>query len=261
MSLDSASRHPEPAFLAQSRSRRRPLHQSQLLADQLREHIAAAALPEGARLPSERELMQATGYSRATVREALRLLADQGLVRTRPGPNGGVFVARPGPDRLAHSLGILLEASHVDLAQLLEARVELESAAARLAAARITDDELRALRESCGRFAAAVERADLDACVEENLEFHVRVVAASHNEVLVLLHDAIRELVRVSTRDPVYSLEVQRQVVRAHDRIVDALEARDAEAAARRVRKHLAAFEVYLQQTNQYELLRRRFRL
>lgn len=241
--------------------RRRMLYQSQLLAEQIRGMIAKSALDEGDRLTTEQDLIETTGYSRATVREALRILASEGLIRTRPGPNGGVFVARPGNDRVTHSLGLVLEASRVDMGSLLEARVELESSAARLAAIRVTDDEIRELKASCARFVTGLEKGDWDACVEENLHFHIKVVEASKNDVMILLHSAIRDLIRISTFEPVFSVQAQQDVAAAHQRIVEALEQHDPDLASRRVRKHLAAFEEYLRETGQYVILQRKFRI
>lgn len=209
---------------------------------------------------TEQELIQSTGYSRATVREALRILADQGLIRTRPGPNGGIFVARPSTDHLARSLGIVLEASRVDLAQLIEARIELESTAGRLAAVRITSHQLKKLRDSCNRLAAALDQGDPDAFLQENLAFHTMLMEASHNEVLVLLHGAIRNLIRISMERYPHSPETDREVLRAHEAIVDGLDRHDPEVVATRIRKHLQAHQTELE-ANQYRELQRQFRI
>ena len=231
------------------------------LAGLIQAHIASEQLAAGARLGRERDLIQWSGRSRATVREAVRLLADQGLVATRPGPAGGIFVAAPGPEHVARSLGILLESTQVSLAELLEARVEIEAAAAALAARRREPGDVAALAASCERFARLIADGHHVGQVEENLVFHAAVASACHNPVLSALHDAIRDLVRVSTVEPAYEAAVAREVLGAHERIAAAIAAGDEAAAARRVRRHLAAFETYLRGTNQYQLIRQRFRL
>lgn len=230
------------------------------LAAELRERIAREGLEGGARLGSEQDVIVWSGRSRATVREALRLLADQGLVRARPGPKGGIFVATPGPDHVARSLGILLQTSRVALAELLEARVEIEAVAVGIAAQRRTPEDLALLDASCTRLAALAEHRKSEQAVEENLAFHTALVAASHNTVLTVLQLAIRDLIRASTMEPAYSPEVEMEVAEAHRRIVDALRRQDAAAATRRIRRHLRAFEEYLRGTGQYALLQRRFR-
>lgn len=244
---------------AQALARRAPL-EAESLADELRARIAREGLAEGTPLGREQDLILGSGRSRATVREAVRLLADQGLVYTRPGPKGGIFVATPGPDHVARALGILLQTSRVALAELLEARLEIEAAAAGIAALRRTPEDLSRMDESCARLAALAQSGDSDAAVEENLWFHSALVAASHNTVLAVLQGAIHDLVRLSTVEPTYTRAVESEVAKAHGRIVDALRQRDAQAAGRRVRRHLLAFEEYLRTTDQYALLRQRFR-
>ena len=77
---------------------------SKQIAEQLREAIVSGQLEIGDRLPTEDELAQRYGVSRPSVREALKRLAAQNLVRARRGPTGGNFVVRPSFDELAESL-------------------------------------------------------------------------------------------------------------------------------------------------------------
>jgi len=73
---------------------------SDVLADDLRERILRGDFPEGTALPPERELVNQTRMSRATIREALRILEVQGLVRIKTGRAGGAYVSRPGHNEL-----------------------------------------------------------------------------------------------------------------------------------------------------------------
>lgn len=179
----------------------------------------------------------------------------------RPGPKGGIFVATPRSDRVAHSLGIVLSASRVSIAELLEARVELEAAAGGMAAGRATAEDMAELSRSLARFEQVLAAGDASLQVEENLTFHERLVQASHNTVLVALHEALHALIQVSTRQPVYSVSAASDVLQAHRRIVAALAEGDGEAAMRRIRRHLAAFTAYLHASGQEDLLRQQFTL
>ena len=93
------------------------------VADQLRELIVAGELARGERLPNEKVLAGEFGVSRATVREALRLLAAQNLIRTAKGAGGGSYVTLPTADHISEffrsSLNLLAEAQHVALDELL----------------------------------------------------------------------------------------------------------------------------------------------
>ncbi len=110
------------------------------VADDLRGQIMRGAVAAGERLPSESELGIAFGVSRSTVREALRVLASEHLIETRRGVRGGSFVAAPDPARIVEdiggALGVLVTTPHLRMEDLLEARLLLEPAAARLAAQR-----------------------------------------------------------------------------------------------------------------------------
>src|SRR6201994_1562677 len=79
-----------------------------VLANELRERILNGEFAEGAALPPERELVAQTRMSRATVREALRILQVQGLVRVKAGRAGGTFVQLPGRDAVAKSVSLLI---------------------------------------------------------------------------------------------------------------------------------------------------------
>ena len=231
------------------------------LAAEIHDRIGDQGLAAGDFLGRERDLVAWSGRSRGTVREALRVLAEQGLIVTRPGPAGGVFVSAPGPGGVVKSLGILLTSTPVSLAALLEARTEIEAAAVALAAARRTAGDVAALAESCDRFAGFVAARDHRREVEENLVFHSAMVAASGNPVLAALHAALHDLVRRSTMEPAYGPEAAGGVLAVHRRILAAVEQGDAAAAVRRLRRHLDAFSAYLRESNQYDPMQQRFRL
>src|SRR5215212_4514192 len=121
-----------------------------MLADALRARILTRELLPGQRLPIEPDLADEYDVSRSTVREALRVLASQGLVITTRGVSGGSFVAYPSPkqmsDYLHASLGLFAESEDLAVDALLEARDLLEVPAAGLAALRRTASDLDTLR-------------------------------------------------------------------------------------------------------------------
>ena len=120
------------------------------VADQLRSLIVTGRLPQGGRLPPETQLARELGVSRATVREALRLLAAQGLVRTAKGQTGGSYVTLPTVDHISESLSsnitLLADARDLTLEELIEVRELLEVPAARLAARRRREGDVERLR-------------------------------------------------------------------------------------------------------------------
>ena len=99
---------------------------SDVLAGELRERILTGELAEGDPLPAERELVIQAQMSRATVREALRILEVQNLVRVKAGRAGGAFVQRPTSKSMANSVSMLIRGRRIKLVDLMETREALE---------------------------------------------------------------------------------------------------------------------------------------
>ncbi|MEV4189191.1 GntR family transcriptional regulator, partial [Streptosporangium canum] len=114
----------------------------QALAADLRDRIVSGEFQPGDRLPIEPDLCVRYGVSRSTVREALRLLASQNLIRTVRGTTGGSFVAHPDPDHISAYLETSFDLMRVGIGQLMEIRELLEVPAAGLAALRRTGADL-----------------------------------------------------------------------------------------------------------------------
>jgi len=126
--------------------------QYELVAERLRDRVVHGDLRPGERLPNEAALATDFGVSRATVREALRVLAAQNLIRTSKGAGGGSYVTLPSVGHISESLrsgiGLLASVDDVTLDELLEARELLEIPAARAAAGRRDEEHLAAMRDS-----------------------------------------------------------------------------------------------------------------
>src|SRR5271166_2410301 len=111
---------------------------SDVLAGQLRERTLNGELVEGTPLPAERELVRQTQMSRATVREALRILEVQNLVRVRTGRAGGAYIQRPTTKSMASSVTLMIRGQQIKLVDLMETREALEPFCAELAARKRT---------------------------------------------------------------------------------------------------------------------------
>ena len=214
---------------------------SELLAAQLRERILAGEIGEGDPLPTERELALQSGLSRASVREALRILDIEGLISTRLGRNGGSAVRRPTQEVVARSVNLFIRGQKVLFRSLLETREALEPTCARLAALRRTDQGLGTLEELQRRLEASYH--DLPAFLQANLEWHLAVARASQNELLAAFMAAISDALHAGTDlENFNSDEVRAAVIRAHRRVTDAIRGGDADAAARRMARHVGAY-------------------
>lgn len=218
-----------------------------VLAERLQEQILAGAYTAGAALPTERELVLATGLSRGSVREALRILEAQGLVRTRAGRYGGSVVSRPTDALLASHINLFAKGHGVSLRALVEARQALEPMVAYLAARNRTDDDLTELR----RISALLDDAamtDVGRFLEENANWHGALAAASHNDLLRAFISSISGLMMDASRiENFASQDVRQLVTQAHSRILLAIEAQDADAARRRAERDVQAYAKYLE--------------
>jgi GntR family transcriptional repressor for pyruvate dehydrogenase complex len=214
---------------------------SDVLANELRERILEGELSEGTALPPERELVAQTRMSRATVREALRTLQVQGLVRIKAGRAGGAFVQRPGRDAVAKSVTLLIRGQQFRLAALLETREAIEPFCARLAARNRTDADLVRLDEA--NEALADQSGSLARFLQANVDWHVGVATASHNELLAGLMTALSRAIYTSTENERFvDATVRHETARAHRSITEAIRAKDSDAAVRRMERHVYAY-------------------
>jgi DNA-binding FadR family transcriptional regulator len=180
------------------------------------------------------------GVSRATVREALRLLAAQNLIRTAKGATGGSYVTVPSADHLSESLrsgiGLLAGTDDVSLEELLEARELLEVPAARLAAARRREEDIERLR-------AAIPAEPLRLGTAEqfvyNQDFHSGVIEACGNTLLSIAAQPIFGVLQTSLARSTLGSRFHRAVNDHHRAITAAIDASDAESAGREMLEHL----------------------
>lgn len=206
-------------------------------ADQLRRRLQAGEWAVGAKLPGETTLAAELGIGRSTVREALRMLAGQGMLRPRQG--AGVFVERTEPDADGWEAVLRREA----VAAVVEVRAAIEIEAARLAAVRATDEDVAAMRRALGLRATASGASDRD-FVAADTAVHRAIVAAAHNPVLSELFETLVPRIADAMVDMIGLLGLRDRDATPdtdeHVALVDAIASGDVEAAARISRAHLS---------------------
>ena len=191
----------------------------------LRAQITSGEWPVGSRIPTEPELVEQLGVARNTVREAVRALSHNGLLDIRQG--SGTYVV--ATSELA---GVMQRRfAEADPRHIAELRSTLESAAARLAAERRTEKDLRQLDALLLRREEAWESGDKEAFVAADATFHLAVVSASHNDVMTAMYADLGEVLRDWLREDVGE-ELTPETHMDHSRLLDAIRAGDAEAAA-----------------------------
>jgi DNA-binding FadR family transcriptional regulator len=219
------------------------------VADQLRELIVGGSLQPGDRLPNEAALAHDFGVSRATVREALRVLAAQSLIRTSKGAAGGSYVTLPTVDHISAfvhaNVNLLTESQEVTLEELLEARELVEVPATRLAAERRSDLDLERLKATVP---ADEPRLGTQEEFAYNSEFHSCVIEASGNALLAIAAQPIFSVLQTNLARSTLGRQFHRGIHEQHGRIIEAVEASDAAAAEREMRDHLRFLRPYYEQ-------------
>jgi DNA-binding FadR family transcriptional regulator len=180
------------------------------------------------------------GVSRATLREALRLLGAENLIRTAKGAGGGSFVTVPSADDLSESLrsglGRLAHAEHVTLEELLEARELLEVPAARLAARRRAAEDVERLHES---IPSEPLRLGTQEQFVYNRDFHAVVIESCGNTMLSIAAQPIFQVLQTHLSRSKLGREWHRSINEHHRSIAAAIEAGDESAAGDEMYDHL----------------------
>ncbi|QVQ27471.1 FadR family transcriptional regulator [Achromobacter deleyi] len=211
------------------------------LADQLYgqifEQIVSGGLNVGDKLPSENEISERFGVSRPVVREALLRLRADGLVTAHQGL--GTFVSHQPAPRLKTFNDVQNVSAYL---RAQEVRVALEGDAARLAALRRTDEQLKKIADTHAAFADSLARGQVSA--EADLAFHASIAEASGNDfylgVLESIHESISGFMRLTlnlTRTG--SRQRAQRVVDEHASILDAIREQDGERARVAMQFHL----------------------
>lgn len=211
----------------------------QALAGAIREQILSGKLRSGDMLPNERELVDQSGLSRGSVREAMRILETQGLVATSVGRNQGRRAVSPSQNVVRNSIDLFIRGRRIPFTSLMETFETLAPSICALAAANRTDADIAALRERQENLKTTLGAKRF---VQANLEWHVGISRASHNPLL----SAIYEGLGPNLIDPhvagFTSKEVRIATRGAVDRIQDCIVAGDAEAARRKMLSHVRAY-------------------
>ncbi len=206
------------------------------IVQQIEESVLNGSLKPGDQLPAERDLAQRLGVSRTAVREAVKTLREKGLVEAYSGR--GTFVTDGTSQAARQSFDLMVKIGQQEGSpHLAELRLILEPGIAALAAERVKEEDLTALREAV----AVMDRAQKqpEAYIEADLDFHLALAEAVANPLILSLIDSIVGLLR-EQRIKIFNVEGGPQRGQFHHkRILEAMERRDPETARSAMRAHL----------------------
>jgi GntR family transcriptional regulator, transcriptional repressor for pyruvate dehydrogenase complex len=213
---------------------------SAVIARQIVRDIAQQRLAPGTTLESESAMLRRYQVARASLREALRILETQGLIRIKPGPGGGPVVSDVDAGDFGRMATLFFQVNDIRFAELVEARLILEPMMARLAAVREhsgDEAELRAIVK------AGFEADDDVSWRAASRAFHDKVLSMSGNGMLNLFAGALHAIFADRVSGLHYTGRRREQVKKIHAEIADAIVAGDADVAERLMREHMTDYK------------------
>lgn len=223
------------------------LKKSELIAKELRNQIIRGDLQEGDSLPSEADLIEQFGISRPTLREALRILEADALVTVRRGSRGGPVVHLPGPEIAARHFGLVLQAQDTELSDVFRARQLIEPPAVRIVVDEASKKAPKFLRGITDQEWQALEKNDILLLSHYATRFHEGIVSLTGNKTLLLIMQILNGVYHkhmsaeyMATSEMVDSTKAAKLSIKAHEHLIELIEAGDADAAATYWRDHLA---------------------
>ncbi|MEA1939121.1 MAG: FadR/GntR family transcriptional regulator, partial [Candidatus Caldatribacteriota bacterium] len=181
-------------------------------------------LQPGDKLPTERELAEKLSISRGSLREAFRVLESRGLIKSKPG--GGRYIREIRKNGRTNTANIISSLEKSSILELLEAREIFEVKIAKLAAQRVTAEELELIEKALNKMNEEEKLKD-DEKTESDTEFHLAIARASHNFVFVDIIELHLDLLR-DTREKTQQIPGRREKRwREHQAILQAIKERD----------------------------------
>lgn len=214
--------------------------------DQIRRQVADGSLQPGHRLPGERDLAAQFDISRSGVREALRSLELAGMVEARTGVNGGFFIKSGEPDGITQAVRDMVALGQMPTSSVTEARIELTCVAIRLACQRATPAELDAIEADIDFHTELFRQGRGSRNTHSVGTFYRLLARATHNEVIVMLVDALSEIVRtlLARIDP----RPREDIIQVRRKVLRCLRAGAADEACAVMTLHLQNLNDYLEE-------------
>lgn len=209
---------------------------SEQVADLIQGKILGDNLEIGTGLPSEKDLAGEFQVSRSVIREALRILESSGLIITKKGPTGGIFVADTYHKPITNSIHNLITSGRVTIDHLFDVRLLIEPHIAMEAALHARDKDMQRLRELIEDSSRHAD--DPLHLKKNNLKFHLMLAKASGNPVLSLLLESVFELLVKLTLD-FLDLSLERHFFQSHEHIFQVIAQKEPENAKMLIREDI----------------------
>lgn len=214
-----------------------PPKRSEAIAQRIVHMISAEGLKKGDPLPIESDMHESFGVGRSTLREALRVLEQQGVIDIRAGRGGGPTVGSPDSRHLASTLALLMQFSNTPFRSILETREHIEPIAAALCAKNGNLRVIEGLRQSVDKMFDDI--ADEQSFLYENHRFHELMAEGAQNPMIGYFLNSLDWIIDGVRLGVTYSRASRKHVAEVHDEICRAIESGDSDAARDAMTQHM----------------------
>jgi DNA-binding FadR family transcriptional regulator len=222
-----------------------PPKRSEVIAQRIVRMIKDEGLKTGEALPIEAEMHESFGVGRSTLREALRVLEQQGVIDIRPGRGGGPTVGSPDSRHLASTLALLMQFSDTPFRSVLQTREYIEPIAAALCAENRDLRVVEGVRQSVDKMFDGL--ADEELFLYENHRFHELIAEGAQNPLITYFINSLDWIIDGVRLGVTYSRASRKHVAEVHDEIAAAIEAGDAGAARDAMAQHMAETHAFFE--------------
>ncbi|MBW2443349.1 MAG: FadR family transcriptional regulator, partial [Deltaproteobacteria bacterium] len=217
--------------------------------EQIQEAILDGRLTAGQTLPAERELKEMFSISRGTLREALRVLEQKGLIEIRLGVGGGSVVKAVDTDQISESLGLLIRSQQVSLNHLAQFREDVEGIVAGHAAENHTAEDIHQLKELLQNASRCLKKgpSQRNAFIDIDKRIHLTMARITGNPVYISVLHSIHDNIH-RYYDRFLSMDIPELEENYNDlcELVKAIENGEAERARHLAKQHVQRFNQYM---------------
>jgi DNA-binding FadR family transcriptional regulator len=216
--------------------------------EQIQDAILTGKLLPGNKLPAERELKDMFNTSRGTLREALRVLEQKGLIEIKLGVSGGAIVKRIDTDPVVASLALLIRSGKVSLEHLTEFRIKLEGSLVELAASRATKKDITELERLFDEAKAYYKRSDWEKFLKTDERMHTYIGTMTRNPVFQFVQKSIHDNIHSYYKEYLpMNKERTLENIKDFEKIIDAMRINDGKKAAAIIKDHVKRFSDKMQ--------------
>lgn len=213
---------------------------SQEIVTQIKKSIFGGTYEPGDKLPSERDLAEKFGVSNITVRQAVRVLENSGILNTRVGASGGIFVADADTIAVSSYLSDMLKLKRVTLSDLTMTRLIFEPDIASLVSQSWKDQDLDIIYENIKKAESIYKEGDLAQTRLVNLTFHRHISSITRNPVIMFTINSVINVLEENIVTIQLGKDFVLKEIKAHMNILKTIESRDIDAAREAMQSHIS---------------------